>query len=211
MQRKLMFVLFSVRHDYHHVNLHRIVGSSLTVTPASDIPRRVAKRKQKLIIVNLQRTPLYDRATMNIHAFCDKIMQRLMARLNIPIPKWILRRRVRITSQSDHNTNKFTINIEGRDPDNVNIPFTLFKSIQLIIGDRAKQELHQEPFTFEISNKNIHPIMIRFHFFDHYNEIPFDLHYINVKNISQEEIFYLFYNPLKGQWRKTIDENDLPI
>jgi hypothetical protein len=53
--------------------------------------------------------------------------------------------------------------------------------------------------------------MILLHFFGHYNEIPFDLHYINVKNISQEDEFYLFYNPLKVQWRKTIDENDLPI
>jgi hypothetical protein len=134
---------------------------------------------------------------MNIHTFCDQIMQRLMARLNISIPKWILGRCVRITSQYDHNTNKSTITIEGRDRDNINIPFTLFKSIQLIIGDRAKQEFHQEPFTFEISNKDIHPIMVRLHFFGHYNEIPFDLHYINVKNISQEENFYLFYNPFK--------------
>jgi hypothetical protein len=188
-----------------------IVGSSLTVTPASDIPRRVAKRKQKLIIGNLQRTPLYDRATMNIHAFCDKIMQGLMTRLNIPITKWILRRRVRITSQSDHNTNKSTITIEGRDPHNVNIPFTLFKSIEVNIGDRAKQEFHEEPFTFELSNKNVHSIIIRFHFFGHYNEIPFDLHYINVKNIPQEDQFYLFYNPFTGQWRKSIDKNDFPV
>ncbi len=45
------------------------IGSSLTVTPESDIHRRVTKRKQKLIIVNLQCTPLYDRATINIHAY----------------------------------------------------------------------------------------------------------------------------------------------
>jgi hypothetical protein len=113
----------------------------LTVTPASDIPRRVAKRKQKLIIGNLQRTPLYDRATMNIHSFSDTIMEGLMKRLDIPIPTWILRRRVRITCQCDNDTNKSTITIEGRDPDNINIPFTLFQSIQVTIGDRAKKEL----------------------------------------------------------------------
>jgi hypothetical protein len=27
----------------------------------------------------------------------------------------------------------------------------------------------------------------------------------------EEEQFYLFYNPLKGEWRKTIDETDLPV
>lgn len=148
---------------------------------------------------------------MNIHSFSDTIMQGLMERLNISIPSWILRRRVRITCQNDKDNNKSTITIEGRDPDNINIPFTLFESIQVTIGDRTKEKLNQEPFLFEISNKNLHPINIQLHFFGHYNEIPFDLYYNNVKNISEEETFYLFYNPLKGQWRKTIDETDLPL
>jgi len=183
----------------------------LTVTPAADIPRRVAKRKKKLIIGNLQRTPLYERATLNIHAFSDAIMQNLMKRLNIPIPPWILRRRVRVKCQNDSDKNKSTITIEGRDPDNANVPFTLFKSIQVTIGDRATEEFNDEPFAIEISNKNIHPIIVRLNFFGHYNEVPFDLHYVNVKNVPEEEQFYLFYNPLKGEWRKTIDETDLPV
>ena len=195
---------------YRHY-LNWIIGSSLTVTPAADIPRRVAKRKKKLVIGNLQRTPLYNRATINIHAFSDTIMEGLMKRLNIPIPPWILRRRVRITCQNDSDKHKYTITIEGRDPDNSDRPFTLFQSIQIIIGERPKEELNHEPFTFEISNKNVHPITIRLNFFGHYNEIPFDLHYVNVKHILQTEEFYLFYNPLKGEWRKTIDENDLPL
>jgi hypothetical protein len=189
----------------------RIIGSSLTVTPAADIPRRVAKRKKKLIIGNLQRTPLYNHATVNIHAFSDTIMQDLMKRLNIPIPPWILRRRVRVTWQHDDDQHKSTITIEGRDPDNANIPFTLFESIQMIIDDRPKKEFNGEPFVIEISNKNVQLITVRLHFFGHYNEIPFDLHYTSVKNVPKEEQFYLFYNPLKGEWRKTIDETDLPV
>ncbi|CAF3374694.1 unnamed protein product [Rotaria sp. Silwood1] len=187
------------------------VCSSLTVTPAADIPRRVAKRKKKLIIGNLQRTPLYNRATLNIHAFSDTIMQGLMERLNIPIPPWILRRHVLVTCQNDSDKHKSTITIEGRDPDNSEIPFTLFKSIQMAIGDRAKEDLTREPFVFEVSNKNVHSITVRLNFFGHYNEIPFDLYYVNVKNIPTEEQFYLFYNPLKGEWRKTNDETDLPV
>ncbi len=34
------------------------LGSSLTVSPANDLPKRVAKRGGNLVIVNLQRTPL---------------------------------------------------------------------------------------------------------------------------------------------------------
>ncbi|CAF0924788.1 unnamed protein product [Rotaria sordida] len=188
-----------------------VLGSSLTVTPAADIPRRVAKRKKKLIIGNLQRTPLYNRATMNIHAFSDTIMQGLMERLNISIPPWILRRRVLVTCQNDSDKHKTTITIEGRDPDNAEIPFTLFESIQVIIGDRAKEEFTREPFVFEVSDKNVHPITVRLNFFGHYNEIPFELYYVNVKNVPKEEQFYLFYNPLKGEWHKTTDESDLPV
>jgi hypothetical protein len=182
----------------------------LTVTPAADIPRRVAKRKKKLIIGNLQRTPLYKRAKVNIHAFSDTIMQGVMERLNIPIPPWILRRRVRVTCQNDNDEHKSTITIQGCDPDNAEIPFTLFESVEVTIGNRAKVELTREPFAFEVSEKNVRQITIRLNFFGHYNEIPFDLHYVNVKNTPEEDLFYLFYNPLKGQWRKSIDENDLP-
>ncbi|CAF4470457.1 unnamed protein product, partial [Rotaria sp. Silwood2] len=78
-----------------------VLGSSLTVTPAADVPKLVAKRKQKLAIGNLQRTPLHKIATLNIHAFSDTIMQGIMERLNIPIPKWILRRRVHINCRHD--------------------------------------------------------------------------------------------------------------
>jgi hypothetical protein len=81
----------------------------------------------------------------------------------------------------------------------------------MIIGDRAKEEFNREPFAIEISSKNFHLITVRFNFFDDYNGIPFDLHYVNVKNIPKEEQFHLFYNPSKGEWRKTTDETDLPV
>ena len=45
------------------------MGSSLTVTPAADIPKDVSK-KGKLVIVNLQSTPLDNCAFMRINALC---------------------------------------------------------------------------------------------------------------------------------------------
>lgn len=138
-------------------------------------------------------------------------MEGLMNRLNISIPPWILRRRVRVSCRNHKKTDKSRIVIESLDPDNVSIPYTFFQSIEVTIGDGTKQELDDEPFFIEISNENDHPILIRFNFFGHYGEIPFDLHYINVKHVPNEEQFYLFYNHLKGEWRKTIDETNLPI
>jgi NAD-dependent SIR2 family protein deacetylase len=56
------------------------MGSSLTVIPASDIPKHVGKNG-KLIIVNLQKTPLDKHAFLRINALCDDVMKRLTKKL----------------------------------------------------------------------------------------------------------------------------------
>ena len=188
-----------------------LLGSSLTVTPAADIPRMVAEQKRRLVIGNLQRTPLYSIASLNIHAFSDTIMQGLMERLEIPIPTWIVRRRVRVTRKNTSDCKSYRILIEGRDPDNTNIPFTLFKSIKLSIGEQNILQTDGGSFIFEIPSTTSEPINFRFEFFGHYNEIPFDLNYASIDDISSEEEFYLFYNPKTGQWRKTTQAYDFPI
>ena len=45
-------------------DLHIVFGSSLTVSPACDLPAETAQRGGKLVIVNLQETPLDDLATI---------------------------------------------------------------------------------------------------------------------------------------------------
>ncbi|CAF1223000.1 unnamed protein product [Rotaria magnacalcarata] len=194
-----------------NADLCLVLGSSLTVTPAADIPRTVAERKKKLVIGNLQRTPLYSMATLNVHAFSDTIMQGLMERLDIPIPPWIVRRRVRVTQEKSSNDSNCEILIEGRDPDNTDIPFSLFKSIQLNRGEKAIEKITKEPFIFGIASNNSELLNIHLEFFGHYNEIPFDLNYANVNSMPQQEEFYLFYNPMIGQWRKTTKSDDFPL
>ena len=56
------------------------MGSSLTVTPAADVPLEVSK-KGRLIIVNLQNTPLDKYAYMKINGLCDDVMKRLAIKL----------------------------------------------------------------------------------------------------------------------------------
>lgn len=145
---------------------------------------------------------------MNIHAFSDTIMQGLMERLGLPIPQWIVRRRVRVTRENTPDDKNYEILIEGRDPDKPDIPFTLFKTIQINNGEK---KINCEPFLFEISKNNSDQIDIQLQFFGHYNEIPFNLTYTDVKSIPIEEEFYLFYNPMTGQWRKTKNIDDLPL
>eukprot|EP00808_Paulinella_micropora_P012693 g18616.t1 len=73
-------------------DLHLALGSSLTVSPACDMPRLTAQRG-KLVIVNLQPTPLDSLATLKIHAKIDTVMEMLMDKLQVLIPRFQLRRR----------------------------------------------------------------------------------------------------------------------
>ncbi|CAF4813806.1 unnamed protein product [Rotaria magnacalcarata] len=133
-----------------------------------------------------------------------------MERLNIPIPTWIVRRRVHISCQhNSRNQNKKQIILEGRDPNNPEIPFTLFESIQIIVDQKVIKEIAYQPFTFDLVDYDQQPITIRLNFFGHYNEIPFDLTYSSLISIPNDERFYLFYNPMTGQWRKTTNKDDL--
>ena len=44
------------------------MGSSLRVTPAADVPKATFDNGGKLVVVNLQKTPLEPYAAMNIYA-----------------------------------------------------------------------------------------------------------------------------------------------
>jgi hypothetical protein len=188
-----------------------VLGSSLTVTPAADVPKRVAKRHQTLVIGNLQQTAMSSLATMNIHAFSDTIMQGIMQRLDIAIPTWIVRRRVRVTCQPLTHNNGCSLLIEARDPDDATIPFSLFHSIRIDSCGQLLKELNHEPFKFDLSNITSDSIDIQLTFFGHYNEIPFHLTYDNIQSIPDRDEFYLFYNPMIGKWRQTTKADDFPL
>ena len=78
-------------------DLHVCMGSSLRVTPAADMPVETTKHGGKLVIINLQRTPLDHLATLRIGGMCDDVIQRVMRHLDIQIPKFVLTRRVQFS------------------------------------------------------------------------------------------------------------------
>ncbi|CAF1586491.1 unnamed protein product [Didymodactylos carnosus] len=185
------------------------LGSSLSVTPAADVPERVAERNQKLIIGNLQRTCLHKMSSLNIYAFTDTIMEGVMKRLNITIPPWILRRCVRFQIKHEKLNNCYQILIEGRDSDK-DLPFSMFKSI-IVKTPKSEYLLKKEPFSISIDmnvqdTKNEAKIQLQLNFFEHYNEIPYLLEY-PLEDINEE--FYLFWNPTTGVWvrKERADEN----
>ena len=73
-----------------------VLGSSLRVVPAADVPAHVGRKSGgKLVIVNLQATPLDGDATLLIRAKCDDVMGMLLEKLGAPPPPpFMLRRAV---------------------------------------------------------------------------------------------------------------------
>lgn len=80
--------------ESNKADVHVVLGSSLTVSPACNCPEQTAKRGGKLVIVNLQQTPLTPLAALHIHASTDTVMEMLMQRLAVPIPPFRLERRI---------------------------------------------------------------------------------------------------------------------
>lgn len=178
-----------------------VLGSSLRVTPAADIPARVAQRGKNLVIGNLQSTPLVSLAKLNIHALCDDLMRGLMAKLDIPIPEWELHRRIRVTIK-DQN-----LSIMGLDL-NQDIAYTLFSSIKVLIreGTESKYDSKviqgEEPLVHQmkISNSNNRMnVYVELNWQGHYNEPKYTIK-LPLTNLTKE--VHLFYNPKTGIWRE---------
>eukprot|EP01084_Bolivina_argentea_P028346 52700_1 len=108
--------------DEHHekADLCLVLGSSLYVTPAKDMPENVGAKWQiekikypnkeaihNLCIVNLQKTDSDSLCSVRIFAKIDVVMCGLMKELNMDIPKWKLQRYVKITFDNNCNDNEF--------------------------------------------------------------------------------------------------------
>lgn len=105
-------------------DLHLVLGSSLTVSPANKMPKRTAKKGGKLVIVNLQKTPLDDLASLRIHARCDDLMKLVMEELNLSIPPFLLHRCFQFEEKND------SLTISGIDTDGTPMTTILLWSLQ---------------------------------------------------------------------------------
>eukprot|EP01084_Bolivina_argentea_P135720 239110_1 len=107
------------------------LGSSLTVRPACQMAQHFGDEKKKdLVIVNLQKTPLDDIATVRIFAKIDDVIGLVCKKLKCEIPKWKLQRYIQLSVDNDNKI----LNVLAMDED-WNIPSSIFKSIILSIGN----------------------------------------------------------------------------
>lgn len=71
--------LFRAQSATESADAFLVVGSSLTVEPAASLPRRAAENGATLLIVNLDRTGLSDRAEYDFRADVTELLPRLVA------------------------------------------------------------------------------------------------------------------------------------
>jgi hypothetical protein len=188
------------------------MGSSLTVTPAADYPKQVAKAGGALVICNIQATPLDKYAKVLVHAKCDDFMQMLMDELKLPIPSWRLVRYVDMRGELDGpNKKQVKLRVHGSDSDN--LPASLFRQLILKINAKTwKKEqkqafLEEEEFTVPIWDVKKDETTLLVGFMGHYNEPDLLLslrNYIADQATLEEGKWRaklkLSYNPQDGQW-----------
>eukprot|EP00455_Lapot_gusevi_P044034 TRINITY_DN5446_c0_g1_i4.p1 TRINITY_DN5446_c0_g1~~TRINITY_DN5446_c0_g1_i4.p1 ORF type:complete len:308 (-),score=57.19 TRINITY_DN5446_c0_g1_i4:107-1003(-) len=186
------------------------MGSSLRVTPAAELPELVATRGKKLVVVNLQGTPLDDVAELRINAKCDDVMRGLMQRLELPIPEFRLRRRAQVSANIKQD--KLNINLDSVDVDGT--PMSLFTEVTLSavgLGAKATRS-KEEPHNFKITLAklaNVDELELKFNvaFQGHYREPDLDLlaklplaHMRQHPQVGYRARYLLEYNPFTGHW-----------
>jgi NAD-dependent SIR2 family protein deacetylase len=199
----------SIKDGIYHskqADLCLVLGSSLRVQPASDIPTEVLYRKQPLVIVNLQSTPLDNgpyndgrRVPIRINAKCDDVMQMLMKELGLEVDPFILRRYVKITIGDDRK-----LTVQGVDVDEV--PFSLFTKVSVkYTGVENIAISESEPFQFNVPESAIENsiVIISMEFMGHYLEPKLEVKC--TLQLGTTTTLCLEYDPMDQQWHKPFE------
>jgi len=130
-----------------------VLGSSLTVSPACSMPKLVAKMKRNLVIVNMQHTPLDDRASLRVYGKCDEFMQLVMKELELAkVPPFYLHRRLIISmtrqnsKKKDHPSTAIggyvcSMNMQGVDVEGTPVSFLLASELISTVGGGGETQI----------------------------------------------------------------------
>ncbi|OOQ89082.1 silent information regulator family protein [Penicillium brasilianum] len=183
---------------YQHAELADlclVLGSSLTVTPACKIPTIVGERKgAKLAICNLQTTPVDDITDYRIFTETDILMAKLMEKLDLAIPPFILRRRLIVKVETQEEDRR-KVEVTGVDSDGT--PVTFLRSVRL---EGSRRVARTEPYIIHVRDAVQPGSELRFdlEFMGHYNEPNLELVHLNYGN--EEALYLLEYDPQTGKW-----------
>ena len=96
-------------------NLMVCAGTSLRVAPVNSIPYSAYCAGQKLVIINLKKTPFTDLVELNIFGKIDDVFELLMEKLGYEIPEFNLERNIKISVEIDYITKDETYTVSGID------------------------------------------------------------------------------------------------
>eukprot|EP01125_Pyxidicula_operculata_P015677 TRINITY_DN5346_c0_g1_i1.p1 TRINITY_DN5346_c0_g1~~TRINITY_DN5346_c0_g1_i1.p1 ORF type:complete len:529 (-),score=90.75 TRINITY_DN5346_c0_g1_i1:196-1782(-) len=189
-------------------DLFIVIGSSCTVTPACKMPELVGRSKKgKLVICNLQETPLDDLSDVRIFAKSDDFMRLVMTNLTfhknssnpvMTIPTFSLQRRVCVHTQPDNGKSRLWV----YGVDNDGTMNTIFPGV-VVNGSR----LEAEPFVSDYVSGSLSDVEL--FFYGHYNEPPVRLQIPSSTSGEVRHYFDLTYHPLTGEWNIVYKGNEV--
>jgi len=190
--------LEKARANAKKADLCLVLGSSLTVPPANGIPEIVGLKKgAKLAICNLQTTGLDKASDLRIHAKTDELMIRVMEKLNLPIPTFILHRQlvVELEMKADarHQIKVYGIDVDGT-------PVSFLRSVKL---EGERRAIRAEPFVVTLRD-DVEAGMsfkLELEFMGHYGEPNLVVTHEYSGESDKKALYLLDYNPQTGEWK----------
>ncbi|KAG4411624.1 hypothetical protein IFR04_015243 [Cadophora malorum] len=190
----------ALQHAFHHAkraDLCLVLGSSLTVSPANEIPEITGRNKNaKLVVCNLQDTPLDKLVATRVYSRTDDLMIQVMQKLSLVIPPFILHRRLLISVEK--NNERHEMKVSGVDEDNT--PVTFLKSVKLVHNRRL---VRSEPFIigFRGPMESGTELKVELEFMGHYNEPKLEIAYTYHEGENAESLYLLSYDPVTCEWK----------
>jgi hypothetical protein len=171
------------------------IGSSMRQHPACDMPLKCLKNGGRVVMINLQKTPVDDVSSLVVHGKIDEIFPKLAQKLDIEITKWKLTRRICFILNPTEDNKKL---LEIRSVEKDSSIYTIFTKV-IVNTDGSKYVSNSEPYEF-VDNFD-KPFTVDLHFQGYYGEPPLELT-IDPENIYGRT-FALEYDLDKKKWEKS--------
>ncbi|KAK2042813.1 NAD-dependent deacetylase sirtuin-7 [Colletotrichum somersetense] len=175
-----------------------VLGSSLTVPPACTIPEAVGKKKKgRLVVCNLQSTPLDHLSELRLWAEADDLMARVMEKLGLEIPGFLLRRRL-VVEVEPAGEGRLQVGVRGIDVDET--PATFLQSVRM---EGNRRVVRAEPFAipFRAEAEGGMEVKLELEFMGHYGEPNLEIVQGYGGESRFEAVYLLEYNPSIREWK----------
>jgi len=179
-----------------------VLGSSLRVYPACDIPEMVSNHGGKLVIVNLQNTPYDEMATVSVKTKCDQFMEEVMLILDIEIPPFVLQRRLLISKKQEE------LFINGIETDGMPVQFLKEITFNFDNDEESQITLNGEYemfFNYPLNGRR-GDLNITFQTMGNYDETKYTFVYHVKEDDNDDTKVLLSWDPYNQTWSHEFEE-----